>query len=91
MRLENVYAITAASSPRYTLLHPTLVRQRKFLKLETLDYIPFQRKMIQDDLMTAQEWELLKDYHRKCVDRISGQCMTDAGRYWLEQESQAWL
>lgn len=91
VRLENVYVITASTVPQYTLLHPTLVRQRKFLRFETLDYIPFQRKMIVDELMTSQEWETLRVYHSKCTDRITGQCETDEGRGWLQRESQAWL
>ena len=91
VRLENVYVITTASVPQYTLLHPTLVKQRKFLRLETLDYIPFQRKMITDELMTSQEWDRLRLYHSKCIDKIMGQCATETGRGWLQRESQAWL
>jgi hypothetical protein len=91
MRLENVYVVTASDVPQYTLLHPTLVRQRRFLKLETLDFIPFQRKMILDDLMTTREMDLLRDYHRKCVDKIEEQCMTEVGRIWLQRESHAWF
>jgi Xaa-Pro aminopeptidase len=91
IRLENVYIVTSSTVPQYTLLHPTLVRQRKFLKLEPLDYIPFQRKMILDELMTNQEWNMLRKYHLKCMERTTRQCYTDAGRAWLKRESQAWL
>jgi Xaa-Pro aminopeptidase len=91
IRLENVYVITASKVPEYTLLHPTLVRQRKFLRMEPLDYIPFQRKMILDELMTIHEWNMLRKYHLKCIERITEQCSTDAGRAWLQRESQAWL
>jgi Xaa-Pro aminopeptidase len=91
IRLENVYVITSSTVPQYTLLHPKLVRQRKFLRFETLDYIPFQRKMILDDLLTRQEWDILQRYHLNCLERIMGQCTTDAGRSWLQRESQAWL
>jgi len=91
IRLENVYVVTVSTVPQYTLLHPTLVRQRKFLKLETLDYIPFQRKMILDDLMSRPEMDMLRNYHSRCMDRIQGHCMTDNGRQWLQRESQAWL
>jgi Xaa-Pro aminopeptidase len=91
IRLENVYVVTASAIPQYTLLHPTLVRQRKFLRLETLDYIPFQRKMIMDHLITSMEWEMLRVYHSNCIERISGQCVTDAGRGWVQRESRAWL
>jgi Xaa-Pro aminopeptidase len=91
IRLENVYVIKASTVPQYTLVHPTLVKQRNFLKLETLDYIPFQRKMIMDDLLTSQEWDMLREYHSTTMDRIRGQCATELGRAWLERESQAWL
>jgi C-terminal region of peptidase_M24 len=86
-----VYLVTASSVPQYTLLHPTLVKQRKFLKLETLDYIPFQRKMINDELLTGLEWDLLRSYHQNCMDRISKHCATQEGKEWLQRESQEWL
>jgi Xaa-Pro aminopeptidase len=91
MRLENVYVITMSSVPQYTFLHPTLVRPRKFLSFETLDYIPFQRKMVMEELLTTQEWERLRLYHSQCVERISGQCYTKLGREWLEREAGKWL
>jgi Xaa-Pro aminopeptidase len=91
IRLENVYVVVASTVPQYTLLHPTLVRQRKFLRLETLDYIPFQRKMILDELMTGQEWEMLRVYHEKCIEKGMGQCSTDTGKEWVQRESQEWL
>ena len=89
--MENVYIVTSSIVPQYTLLHPTLVPQRKFLRLENLDYIPFQRKMILVDLLTRQEWEMLRNYHSNCMDRIMDQCNTKAGRSWLQRESQVWL
>lgn len=89
--MENVYVVMASNGPQYTLLHPTLVRQRKFLRLETLDFIPFQRKLILDDLMTEQEWEMLRVYHEKCIGKIVGQCTTEIGREWVQRESQEFL
>ena len=83
--------VTPSTVPQYTLLHPTLVRQRKFVKLETLDYIPFQRKMILDELMTRQEMETLQNYHSKCMEKIQAHCKTEEGRQWLQRESQEWL
>lgn len=91
IRLENVYVVTASSVPQYTLLHPTLINHRKFLRLDTLDYIPFQRKMIMDELLTPQEWEMLREYHKSCKNRIEQKCSTDLGRDWLRRESQNWL
>ena len=91
MRLENVYIVTTSTVPQYTLLHPTLVKQRKFLKLETLDYIPFQRKMMLDELVTSQEWDMLRDYHARCLEIITGQCTTEEGKDWLRRECEAWL
>lgn len=90
IRLENVYVVRAATVPQYALLHPALVKQRSFLRLETLDYIPFQRKMIMEELITSQEWDMLRVYHSKCIDKIMGQCVTETGRGWLQRESQAW-
>ena len=81
----------ASAVPQYTLLHPTLIQQRKFLRLETLDYIPFQRKMIMEELLTNQESEMLRTYHLNCMQRIIGQCTTEAGRSWLQRECKAWL
>ena len=88
IRLENVYVVVVSTVPQYTLLHPTLIRQRKFLRLETLDYIPFQRKMILDELMTGQEWDMLRVYHEKCIEKGMGQWKTKRSRrYWLEWRS----
>jgi Xaa-Pro aminopeptidase len=91
IRLENVYVITRSKVPQYTLLHPTLVKQRKFLKLETLDYIPFQRRLIEDGLLNNHELDALRKYHEQCIQRITRHCGTDLGRDWLYREAQEWL
>ena len=89
--MENVYVVVASNVPQYTLLHPTLVRQRKFLRLETLDYIPFQRKLILDELLTGQEWEMLRVYHERCIAKVMGHCTTEIGREWVQREAQEFL
>ena len=91
VRLENAYLITESNVPQYTLLHPTLSQQRKFLRFEPLDYIPFQRKLVMDELLTRQEWDMLRTYHKNCLDKTMGQCFTEEGRQWLQRECEVWL
>jgi len=91
IRLKNVYLVTAHHMPQYTLLHPTLATQPKFLKLDVLSYLPYQRKMVKETLVTEQEWGLLGNYHSLCLTRLNSECGTDAGRAWVQHEASAWL
>jgi hypothetical protein len=89
--LKNVYLVNTVSMPQYTLLHPTLATQPKFLKLDVLNYIPYQRKMVKETLVTEHEWGMLGDYRNRCLSRLSSECATDAGRAWSQHEASAWL
>jgi len=61
------------------------------MKLQVLDYIPYQRKMVKENLVTEKEWEMLGSYHSHCIHRMSSECVTDAGKVWAQQEAGAWL
>jgi hypothetical protein len=77
--------------PQYHVLHPTLAKKLKFLRLVNLDYIPFQRKMVMEKLVTEAEWVMLRTYHTQCIQRIAGECSTDIGKEWVQREGFAWL
>jgi C-terminal region of peptidase_M24 len=91
IRLKNVYLVTPCTMPEYTFLHPTLAKRPKFMKLQVLDYIPFQRKMVMEALVTEGEWDMLRGYHSECMRRLGEECSTDAGRGWFQHEAGAWL
>jgi len=46
--------------------------------------------MIMENLVTPQEWEMLRSYHGDCIDRIMSECATEAGRMWLLREAGEW-
>jgi hypothetical protein len=62
-----------------------------FLRLQVLDWIPFQRKMVKREIFTETEWDALKGYHAECLQRMMRECTTDAGRAWLNHEVGAWM
>jgi C-terminal region of peptidase_M24 len=77
--------------PQYTVIHPTLARQPRFLTLKILDYIPYQRKMLNEALISPQEFSVLHDYHFNCVLSLSDDIGTEAGKSWLRAETDKWL
>lgn len=55
----------------------------KFYKFETLTLFPFDRKLFDLSIMTADEIEWVNNYHAMVNDRLSPALDTDAEREWL--------
>jgi C-terminal region of peptidase_M24 len=91
IRLKNVYLAVSHTMPEYNLLHPRLAKRTRFLKLRCLDYIPYQKKMVLESMLTEQERDMLRRYHVECIERLVGECGTNAGRAWFQHEAGAWI
>jgi Xaa-Pro aminopeptidase len=76
IRLENLVLVTPPSAiPGGT---------REMLGFETLTLAPFDRRLIDADLLTREELAWLDDYHAE-VRRQLEPLLTGADRVWLQQ------
>ena len=62
IRLENLYLLEAASEP---------TNSQKWLRLDPLTFVPFDRSLIDDHLLDASEQEWLRAYHATCLEKLS--------------------
>ena len=53
-------------------------------KIETLTWVPIDRRLVLPDLLTVEERGWLNAYHAACHDKIAGR-LSDAARRWLMQ------
>ncbi|XP_063235388.1 xaa-Pro aminopeptidase ApepP [Bacillus rossius redtenbacheri] len=79
IRLENVMYVVPAQT-RYTF------KDRGFLTFKTVTLVPIQTKLIDKDLLTAEEVAYLNSYHRECRE-VVGEKLKAAG----QQEAWEWL
>ena len=76
IRLENlIYAVDA----------PDLAGadDRKMLAFETLTFVPFDRRLIEGDLLSSEERDWLNTYHTAVWDKLSPR-VGDSARAWLK-------
>ena len=73
IRLENLLLVQSADLP---------AANRPFLRFETLTLAPFDRRLLDPSLMTAQEREWLDAYHARVL-RTVGPALAEAERAWL--------
>ena len=73
IRLENLLLVQPADLPEAT---------KPFLRFETLTLAPFDRRLIERDLLTAEEIAWLDAYHARVLAEI-GPLLDAAARGWL--------
>ncbi len=73
IRLENLLLVQPADLPE---------ANKPFLRFETLTLAPFDRRLIERDLLTAEETAWLDSYHARVADEI-GKRLDPAARAWL--------
>ena len=79
IRLENLYVVQAAPE------HPAHPEGKAWLQFEALTLIPFERKLVQEELLTAEDWEWLQAYHAQVWEEISPLLSTEAERAYLSK------
>ena len=80
IRLENL-ALVAACSPENS-------DSREFLRLETLTFAPFDKRLIDASKLSPDERHWLNQYHSSVLAKI-GPHLADADLDWLEQSCAA--
>ena len=76
IRIENLVIVTPAEVPEGG--------EREMLGFETLTWAPIDRRLIDPDLMDADERDWLDGYHSEVLDRI-GPLVDPATLAWLQQ------
>ncbi|GHT88537.1 Xaa-Pro aminopeptidase [Alphaproteobacteria bacterium] len=77
IRLENML-LTVASS-----------KNSSFIEFETLNFIPFCRKLINKEILDKFEINWLNNYHKKCFDKFYDTLKNDAKTLaWLEENTK---
>ena len=77
IRLENLYVV------KKTPLQPKHPSSKTWLCFEALTLIPFERKLIQKNLLTTPEKKWLSEYHDRVYQEISPLLQKIAHREWL--------
>lgn len=75
IRIENLVVVTVSGDPADT--------ERRMLEFETITLAPIDRKLIDRDLLTAEERHWLDAYHARVRDTLSP-LVGDGVRRWLE-------
>ena len=65
IRLENLYVVQPASQ------HPKHPDGKEWLCFDALTLIPFERKLVCEELLTGDEWKWLQNYHQRVWEEIS--------------------
>ena len=65
IRLENLYVVQPA------LQHPKHPDGKEWLCFDALTLIPFERKLVCEELLTEDEWNWLQNYHQQVWEEIS--------------------
>ena len=90
IRLENMMVCLPVSKLDKNCGHEMNAEYEKdygpFYGFETLTMVPFDRRSIDPDLMTAKDKELLNRYHKTVREKISPY-LNDDERAWLEEET----
>ncbi|MDQ0454822.1 aminopeptidase P family protein [Rhizobium paknamense] len=64
-------------------LEPVEGGDQDMMSFETLTFVPIDRKLIADDLLTREELRWLDDYHARTRDLLMPLMEDDAARQWL--------
>ena len=75
IRIENLQFVTQAKSPRDA--------EREMLGFETLTLAPLDRKLIEEGMLTSDEWRWVDAYHARVMKEISPR-LYGHERDWLE-------
>jgi Xaa-Pro aminopeptidase len=75
IRLENLLLVQPADLP---------AASKPFLRFETLTLAPFDRRLLEPALMTAEERAWLNSYHARVVDSV-GPALDPDARAWLAE------
>ena len=80
IRIENLIVVTEATPlPEGD--------QTGKLCFETLSFVPMDRRLIAQDMLSTAERDWLDTYHRACRDKI-GALLSGAARLWLDKMTQ---
>ena len=79
IRLENLYVVQSATQ------HPRHPDGKKWLCFDTLTLIPFERKLVCEELLTEDEWNWLQHYHKRVWEEISPLLNEDGEKEYLQQ------
>ena len=71
IRTENLLVVTSAPDGN-------------FLHFQTLNFVPIDKKMIVNNMLTQEELAWLNDYHQKCHDKLIDRLSPAASR-WIKQ------
>ena len=75
IRLENLMFVLEADLPG---------ARTRFLRFESITLVPFERRLIETEMLTASEREWIDRYHRE-VERTVAPEFEEAVRAWLEE------
>ena len=79
IRLENLYVVQPAAQ------HPRHPDGKEWLCFDTLTLIPFERKLVCEELLTEDEWKWLQRYHKRVWEEISPLLNEDGEKEYLWQ------
>lgn len=75
IRLENLIVVQPAEMPEGA-------DKRDMLSFETLTFVPFDRRLIAAEMLSASERAWLNGYHQSVADRLQHN-ISDKARHWL--------
>jgi Xaa-Pro aminopeptidase len=79
IRLENLYVVRQASQ------HPKHPDGKEWLCFDTLTLIPFERKLVCEELLTKDDRNWLQNYHQQVWEEISPLLNEEAEKEYLRQ------
>ena len=77
IRLENLVQVVSAPCG------PNDTPETAYLQFEPLTFVPFDVRLIRQDLMTADELQWLDAYHQQVQTNLKP-CLSRSDRTWLE-------
>jgi Xaa-Pro aminopeptidase len=78
IRLENIVRIAKSS-------------EEGWLQIETVSFVPIQTKLIDLDLLTAEEIKWVNDYNKECREKVLAHMKANPGNEFFGAEAQAYL
>ena len=82
IRIENLCLVRE----RYTV-NDSLTGHGPFYEFEDLTLVPYDRKLIQREILTAEEIQWIDTYHQWVFESLKGDC-SDALRTWLKEATR---
>lgn len=87
IRLENLYVVTRAEPepllPSSTASH--------FLRFQSLTFIPFQKSLVDERLLSEAQRGWLAEYHRGVLKEVGPLLMTEGEVSWLQQACEGFI